>query len=127
MFKNAPLGWTINLVKQVYSNDLIKLFEDTLDLDGEEKIYTRAIRRNYSTIVRPHICSYHPAVRGDFAFQAIYIINGYCCLSDLSLLSSSPLFFIYLLTTIAATARTMPAIILRPMPIIFSYVKHYSI
>jgi len=51
MFKNAPPGWTIKLVKQVYSNDLIKLFEDTLDLDGEEKIYTRAIRRNYSTIV----------------------------------------------------------------------------
>jgi ADP-ribose pyrophosphatase len=51
MFKNAPPGWTIKLVKQVYSNDLIRLFEDTLVLDGEEKIYTRAIRRNYSTIV----------------------------------------------------------------------------
>ena len=65
MFKNAPPGWTIKLVKQVYSNDLIKLFEDTLVLDGEEKIYTRAIRRNYSTIVMPQICSYHPAVGGD--------------------------------------------------------------
>jgi ADP-ribose pyrophosphatase len=51
MFKNAPPGWTIKSVKHIYSNDLIKLFEDTLDLDGEEKIYTRAIRRNYSTIV----------------------------------------------------------------------------
>ena len=51
MFKNAPRGWTIKSVKQVYSNNLIQLFEDTLDLDGEEKIYTRAIRRNYSTIV----------------------------------------------------------------------------
>jgi len=30
---------------------LIKLYEDRLDLDGEEKIYIRAIRRNYSTIV----------------------------------------------------------------------------
>jgi hypothetical protein len=59
MFKNAPPGWAIKLVKHIYSNDLIKVFEDTLDLDGEEKIYTRAIRRNYSTIVRPHICSYH--------------------------------------------------------------------
>ena len=59
MFKNAPPSWTIKLVKQVYSNDLIKLFEDTLDLDGEEKIYTRAIRRNYSTIVEAQICSYH--------------------------------------------------------------------
>ena len=51
MFKNAPPGWTIKSVKHIYSNDLIKLFEDTLDLDGEEKIYTRAMRRNYSTIV----------------------------------------------------------------------------
>jgi ADP-ribose pyrophosphatase len=30
---------------------LITLFEDTLDLDGEDRIYIRAIRRNYSTIV----------------------------------------------------------------------------
>jgi hypothetical protein len=59
MFKNAPPGWAIKLVKLIYSNDLIKVFEDTLDLDGEEKIYTRAIRRNYSTIVRPYICSYY--------------------------------------------------------------------
>jgi ADP-ribose pyrophosphatase len=51
MFKNAPPGWTIKSFKHVYSNDLIKVFEDTLDLDGEEKIYTRAIRRDYSTIV----------------------------------------------------------------------------
>jgi hypothetical protein len=51
MFKNAPPGWTLMSVKHIYSNDLIELFEDTLDLDGEEKIYTRAICRNYSTIV----------------------------------------------------------------------------
>jgi ADP-ribose pyrophosphatase len=51
MFKNASPGWTLMSVKHIYSNDLIELFEDTLDLDGEEKIYTRAIRRNYSTIV----------------------------------------------------------------------------
>src|ERR687894_98372 len=38
MFKNAPPGWAIKLVKHIYSNDLIKLFEDTLDLDGEEKV-----------------------------------------------------------------------------------------
>lgn len=30
---------------------MITLFEDTLDLDGEDRIYIRAIRRNYSTIV----------------------------------------------------------------------------
>jgi len=51
MLKNGPPGWNIRSIKQAYSNGLIKLFEDTLDLDGEEKIYTRAIRRNYSTIV----------------------------------------------------------------------------
>ena len=59
MLKNAPPGWKIEAAKQIYSNDFIKLFEDTLDLNGEEKIYTRAICRNYSTIVMPHICSYH--------------------------------------------------------------------
>jgi ADP-ribose pyrophosphatase len=51
LFRNAPSGWRIKSTKQVYFNDLIKLFEDTLDLDGEDKIYIRAIRRNYSTIV----------------------------------------------------------------------------
>jgi ADP-ribose pyrophosphatase len=51
LFRNAPPGWRIKSTKQIYSNDLIKLFEDTLDLDGEDKIYIRAIRRNYSTIV----------------------------------------------------------------------------
>lgn len=30
---------------------MLKVFEDKLDLDGEDKIYIRAIRRNYSTIV----------------------------------------------------------------------------
>jgi ADP-ribose pyrophosphatase len=51
LFRNAPPGWRIKSTKQIYSNDLIKLFEDTLDLDGEGKIYIRAIRKNYSTIV----------------------------------------------------------------------------
>lgn len=51
MFKNAPAGWRIKSTKQAYSNDLLKVFEDKLDLDGEDKIYIRAIRRNYSTIV----------------------------------------------------------------------------
>jgi hypothetical protein len=69
MFKNAPPGWAIKSVKHIYSNDLIKVFEDTLDLDGEEKIYTRAIRRNYSTIVRSHIRSY-------FIFKDIKMTEG---------------------------------------------------
>jgi ADP-ribose pyrophosphatase len=51
LFRNAPPGWRIKSTKQIYSSDLIKLFEDTLDLDGEDNIYIRAIRRNYSTIV----------------------------------------------------------------------------
>jgi ADP-ribose pyrophosphatase len=51
LFRNAPPRWRIKSTKQIYSSDLIKLFEDTLDLDGEDKIYIRAIRRNYSTIV----------------------------------------------------------------------------
>ena len=43
------MEYKVNQTSLLYG--LIKLFEDTLDLDGEEKIYTRAIRRNYSTIV----------------------------------------------------------------------------
>jgi ADP-ribose pyrophosphatase len=49
--KNAPNGWKVNSVKKVYSNDLIELYEDTLDLNGTEKIYTRGVRKDYSTIV----------------------------------------------------------------------------
>jgi len=52
LFKNAPAGWRIKSTKQAYSNDLFKVFEDTLDLGGEDKIYIRAIRRNYSTVAR---------------------------------------------------------------------------
>jgi ADP-ribose pyrophosphatase len=51
LFKNAPAGWRIKSTKQAYSNDLLKVFEDTLDLGREDRIYIRAIRRNYSTIV----------------------------------------------------------------------------
>ncbi|MBD0360727.1 MAG: NUDIX hydrolase, partial [Nitrososphaeraceae archaeon] len=51
MLKNAPIGWKVNSVKKVYSNELIELYEDTLDLNGEEKIYIRGIRKDYSTIV----------------------------------------------------------------------------
>jgi ADP-ribose pyrophosphatase len=51
LFKNAPAGWRLKSTKQAYSNDLLKVFEDTLDLGGEDKIYIRSIRRNYSTIV----------------------------------------------------------------------------
>ena len=49
--KNAPSGWRVNSVKKIYSNDLIELYEDTLDLDGIEKVYIRGVRKDYSTIV----------------------------------------------------------------------------
>jgi hypothetical protein len=49
MLKNAPPGWKIEAAKQIYSNDFIKLFEDTLDLNGEEK----SILEQYAEIIRP--------------------------------------------------------------------------
>lgn len=49
--KNAPNDWKVNSVKKVYSNDLIELYEDILDLNGIEKVYTRAVRKDYSTVV----------------------------------------------------------------------------
>ena len=51
MLKNAPTGWKVDTAKRVYSNELIELYEDTLDLEGQEKIYIRGIRKDYSTIV----------------------------------------------------------------------------
>ena len=30
LFKNAPAGWRIKSTKPAYSNDLFKVFEDTL-------------------------------------------------------------------------------------------------
>jgi ADP-ribose pyrophosphatase len=49
--KNAPNGWKVNSVKKIYSNDFIELYEDTLDLAGIKKVYTRGVRKDYSTIV----------------------------------------------------------------------------
>ena len=51
MLKNAPEGWKVNSVKKVYSNDFIELYEDILDLNGIEKVYTRGVRKDYSTVV----------------------------------------------------------------------------
>lgn len=52
MFKNAPKGWKVDSTKNVYVNDLIELYEDTLELGARgKKVYIRGIRRNYSTIV----------------------------------------------------------------------------
>ena len=49
--ENAPKGWKINSTKKVYSNYLLELYEDLLDLNGKEKIYLRGVRKDYSTVV----------------------------------------------------------------------------
>src|SRR5436190_4759608 len=49
--ENAPKGWRVNSTKKVYSNYLLGLYEDTLVLNGKEKIYLRGIRKHYSTVV----------------------------------------------------------------------------
>jgi ADP-ribose pyrophosphatase len=42
----------VDSIKNVYNNDLIELYEDTLQLGASgKKVYIRGIRRNYSTIV----------------------------------------------------------------------------
>jgi len=52
LFKNAPKGWKVDSTKNVYANDFIELYEDTLELGARgKKLYIRGIRRNYSTIV----------------------------------------------------------------------------
>ena len=51
LLNNAPGKWNFVSTKEVYSNYFIKLFEDTLDLQGREKIYVRGTRKDYSTIV----------------------------------------------------------------------------
>jgi hypothetical protein len=44
MFKNAPKGWRVVSTKNVYANELIELYEDTLELGArEEKLYIRGI------------------------------------------------------------------------------------
>lgn len=40
MFKNAPTGWKVNSTKNVYTNDLIELYEDTLELGVGAKKFT---------------------------------------------------------------------------------------
>ena len=37
--------------KKVYSNYLLELYEDVLDLNGKEKTYLRGFRKDYSTVV----------------------------------------------------------------------------
>ena len=51
LLNNAPGEWNIVSSKEVYSNYFINLFEDTLDVQGQDKIYVRGTRKDYSTIV----------------------------------------------------------------------------
>jgi ADP-ribose pyrophosphatase len=53
---NAPKEWRIISSKNVYANYFINLYEDTLGVNGKEKIYVRGIRKDYSTVV-PFISS----------------------------------------------------------------------
>ncbi len=70
MLNNSPKGWKIKSTNSRFSNNMINVFEDILDLNGFEKIYTRCIRHNYSTIV--------PFISND----EILIINSYRHLVD---------------------------------------------
>ncbi|MEM2139556.1 NUDIX hydrolase [Nitrososphaera sp.] len=49
--KNAPAGWKLKSSKKVYDNFYLKVYEDVLDLAGRDKLYIRARRPDYSTIV----------------------------------------------------------------------------
>lgn len=51
MLKNAPAGWRLKSSRQVYDNHYLKVYEDRLDLAGKDKVYIRAARPDYSTVV----------------------------------------------------------------------------
>lgn len=46
-----PSDWKFESSRKIYSNRYIELYEDVLDIRNKKKIYTRAKRRDYSTIV----------------------------------------------------------------------------
>lgn len=49
--KKAPAGWKVKSSKKVYDNFYLKVYEDVLDLAGRDKLYIRARRPDYCTIV----------------------------------------------------------------------------
>lgn len=49
--KNAPVGWKVKSSKKVYDNYYLRVYEDVLDLAGKAKLYIRARRPDYCTIV----------------------------------------------------------------------------
>ena len=46
-----PSDWKFESSRKIYSNRYIELYEDVLDIKNKKKIYTRAKRKDYSTIV----------------------------------------------------------------------------
>ena len=46
-----PSDWKFESSRKIYSNKYIELYEDVLDIKNKKKIYTRAKRKDYSTIV----------------------------------------------------------------------------
>ena len=46
-----PSDWKVESSRKIYSNRYIELYEDVLDIWNKKKIYTRAKRKDYSTIV----------------------------------------------------------------------------
>jgi ADP-ribose diphosphatase len=48
---NLVSRWNLESSRKIYSNNYIELYEDVLNIAGKKKIYTRAKRKNYSTIV----------------------------------------------------------------------------
>ena len=49
--KNAPAGWKILSSKKMYGSPYLTVYEDMMDLAGRKKIYIRAKRLGYSTVV----------------------------------------------------------------------------
>lgn len=49
--KNAPAGWKVKSSKKVYDHYYLQVHEDVLDLAGKDKVYIRARRPDYCTIV----------------------------------------------------------------------------
>ncbi len=46
-----PSDWKFESSRKIYSNKYIELYEDVLDIRNKKKVYTRAKRKDYSTIV----------------------------------------------------------------------------
>ncbi len=46
-----PSDWKFESSRKIYSNRYLELYEDVLDIRKKKKIYTRAKRKDYSTIV----------------------------------------------------------------------------